>query len=930
MKLEKEVLLRIIKKAIEEDPEKLELPAIELRKLPPEICQLTKLSILDLSQNHLTSLPPEIGQLTNLKILYLNNNQLTSLPPEIGQLSNLRFLNLTSNRFRSLPHEICQLLNLEILQLQINKLTDLPPEIAQLTNLTTLALYENRLTALPPEIGRLTKLEIIAFRNNKLESLPPELGQLTKLNYIDLHGNPLRSPPPEIIEQGKDAVLAYLREQFEASRREWVSKLLFVGQGGVGKTALLRSLQGEPFEPQLSTTHGIEVKSLNLQHPTEADITMQLNCWDFGGQEIYHATHQFFLTNRSLFVLTWNARHGYEQGKLYYWLDAIQAAAPESPILIVATHIDERDADLPLNEICAKYPQIVGHYETSNLTGQGIKDLKAAIADAAAALPLMGETWPATWLDAAESIRSSEKKHITPHELWEIMASHQVFGKDARVLAQWLHELGDILHFRDDEELSALVILKPQWVSKYISMVLESEEVIRRLGIFTSTHMRELWADLTPTMQDHFLRMMERFDLSYRTLQNKEISLVVERLPLDPPDYVPQWDAIRETEPCREISMRFKLNTIPPGIPTWFIARSHRFTTHTHWRNGALFIDSPERQHLALVQAFPHERYLQLAVRGPFPHNFFALLKDGIEVTLRRFPGLKIERMIPCQGHNHEPCSHEFNYAHLQRAIEKDPPVQQIQCPVYFENVSVSGLLFGLDWHMQEAVLARIDDLEVTVVKALVKGRDKILAELKGLRALAQREFTNIYRREQSKIDSHCPNVFVLRPHGASGWGETVFGQKIDLQLYCQAPGCWHPTQEGGLYQIDDPPDWLKAIAPFIRRLVSILKYAAPLVGPWVAIAWPTYEDMFKNDIKLMEELVEILPDLGENRTMELLHSVGETSRPEGASGVALRVLRQLLDEKDPNQHWGGLKKVLTPEGHYLWLCKHHANEYAT
>jgi hypothetical protein len=44
---------------------------------------------------------------------------------------------------------------------------------------------------------------------------------------------------------------------------------------------------------------------------------------------------------------------------------------------------------------------------------------------------------------------------------------------------------------------------------------------------------------------------------------------------------------------------------------------------------------------------------------------------------------------------------------------------------------------------------------------------------------------------------------------------------------------------------------------------------------------------------------------------------------------AALVALRQFLDEKDPEQRWGGLRKVLTPEGHYLWLCKYHAREYA-
>jgi internalin A len=33
-----------------------------------------------------------------------------------------------------------------------------------------------------------------------------------------------------------------------------------------------------------------------------------LNVWDFGGQEIMHATHQFFLTRRSLYLLVLSGR----------------------------------------------------------------------------------------------------------------------------------------------------------------------------------------------------------------------------------------------------------------------------------------------------------------------------------------------------------------------------------------------------------------------------------------------------------------------------------------------------------------------------------------------------------------------------------------------------------------------------------------------
>ncbi len=34
------------------------------------------------------------------------------------------------------------------------------------------------------------------------------------------------------------------------------------------------------------------------------------------------------------------------------------------------------------------------------------------------------------------------------------------------------------------------------------------------------------------------------------------------------------------------------------------------------------------------------------------------------------------------------------------------------------------------------------------------------------------------------------------------------------------------------------------------------------------------------------------------------------------------------VNEVDKGHEWGGLKKVLTPEGHYLWLCEAHAGEY--
>ncbi len=995
--MNKKALLQKINQAAEEQVETLDLSGTGIDELPAEIGSLTNLTWLDLSDNQLTAIPPEIGKLTRLTRLYLSRNQLTTIPlemgtltnltrltlahnqlriipPEIGKLTRLNWLHLYENQFTTIPAEIGKLTQLTKLYLYHNRLTTIPPEIGQLTQLTRLSLYNNQLTALPPEIGKLTQLYALQLYNNQLTTLPPEIGKLTKLATLILNNNPnLTSPPPAIVEQGTKAILAYLREQLEGETEQWVSKMLLVGEGGVGKTSTLCSLLNIPFNGEEETTRGVDIRDLDLNHPEKSDVTIRLNCWDFGGQTIYHATHQFFLTDRSLFILVWDTRHGWEAGKLYKWLDTIQARAPHSPILLVAAHIDERDADLPLAELKRKYPQIVDQFKVSNKKQTGIEDLRAAITKAAAKLPLMGEKWPAAWLNAAEAIREREEQHITAGQLTAAMAEHNVTGDNAGILAKWMHDLGDILYFDDDEELKDTVILEPEWVSKYIGRVLESEEVADGVGIFTRELMEELWDDIDLVMRDRFLRLMEKFDLSYRTLEDREISLVVERLSLDPADYEEQWDAIKNNPDCNEISLKFALNTIPAGIPTWFIARSHRFTTRTHWRSGALFTDDKEKRHLALVYVDEHLRCIHLIVRGPVPHNFFTKLKDGLELTLERFPGLKIKRSMPCPGHGDVPCIFEFSYESLIRAIEKEPPVDNMQCQEAFTDVPVRGLLYGLHPNTNKDVLSHIEELNVKLDKqrdqispafqliqyqqyhprAIVDEptmkdlSDKIdlfmqstAAAFYNLSALIARGFTNQFKIEQAKIESHCPNVFVLHPLDPPAWQKFFLKSdslrkelppsRLELHLCCQAPGSWHPTIDNGVYKIKRSWDWLMTMTPLLQHIIPVLTSAVGLAVTGIPIIAPDIAKRFVGSIKFMKEILKILPDLNDlalNNPAEF--DLKTPNQGPYFEGAALRALRKFLDDQDPAQHWGGLKKILTPEGHYLWLCDFHAKEYA-
>lgn len=95
------------------------------------------------------------------------------------------------------------------------ELRNLPYALHQLTQLQALNLSNNRLTTLLNSLGRLTQLQALDLHNNRLTALPHFLGRLTQLHSLDLRNNALSDPPPEVIEQGTEAVLAYLRATAE-------------------------------------------------------------------------------------------------------------------------------------------------------------------------------------------------------------------------------------------------------------------------------------------------------------------------------------------------------------------------------------------------------------------------------------------------------------------------------------------------------------------------------------------------------------------------------------------------------------------------------------------------------------------------------------------------------------------------------------------
>ena len=99
-----------------------------------------------------------------------------------------------------------------------------------------------------------------------------------------------------------DAILDYLRELGEGTIINYRAKLIIVGNGRVGKTSIYRRLANQPYNEKEAYTHGIQIGQLKKEHlPDVKTESLQLKVWDFGGQEIFYGTHQFFLSDEAIY-----------------------------------------------------------------------------------------------------------------------------------------------------------------------------------------------------------------------------------------------------------------------------------------------------------------------------------------------------------------------------------------------------------------------------------------------------------------------------------------------------------------------------------------------------------------------------------------------------------------------------------------------------
>ncbi|MCZ2126610.1 MAG: GTP-binding protein, partial [Anaerolineales bacterium] len=570
---------------------------------------------LDLHNNQLASLPPEIGALTNLTRLKLHKNKLASLPPEIGALTNLMTLSLSVNQFASLPPEIGALKNLTALDLSFNQLASLLSEIGALTNLTELDLYNNCLASLPSEIGALKNLTRLILWDNQLTSLPPEISALNNLEKISLRGNPLeiaipakwledKERPWEGSPHAQEILAHYERIHAGGGRALNEARLLVVGEGGVGKTSVVRRLIDDAFNENEDSTLVVERRALPLGE-------LRAQVWDFGGQEHMHATHQFFFSGRSLYLLVFDSRASLEQNKVEYWLTLINAFSQNAPVILVGNKSDQHEMDVEKRRLREKYPNIRAFVATSARDATGMDELRQTIEREARAMPQVRVLFSADYLAVKDDLENLAEPHISHERYLEICKAHGVDDEaDQDTLLDLLHDLGTVLYFRDADGrplLPALGVLNPDWVTRGVYLIITNAKLKDvNKGWLNKDLLHEIF-DPEPAYRRHaeeIVKLLERFELCYRAEGDSYwLPSLMEK---DEPAALGDWASAMKFE--------YRYPELLSSVIARFIVKaSARIFEWQVWRYGAVLQLGGNR---ALVRADEREKRVNVYVQG--------------------------------------------------------------------------------------------------------------------------------------------------------------------------------------------------------------------------------------------------------------------------------------------------------------------------
>ncbi|EMA2446401.1 hypothetical protein U2G60_001630 [Vibrio fluvialis] len=593
----------------------------------------------------------------NFRYIYKNKGKVPFKLSLLNYFPNIKRLNLKGGMIDDVESDWCHM-NLNFLFCTTSKIESLD-FISKFPNLTEIILQGNKIESLEP-LTKSNKLVYVNLSNNNIVDIPRELAnnfifssknrENTNKRIINLKGNPLISPPIEIIERGEDSAKPYFDSMVGDTEELNEAKIIFLGNGEVGKTSLMKVLSGDCFNSDEETTHGINIKKYTV--PINEQYSVDASIWDFGGQQIMHATHQLFLSRRCVYVLVINDRRDdlQQEQKINYWLQQVQTYGGNSKVIIIRNKCDMFTLNnVPEGKLKEKYPNLVAIESVSCKTGHNINRVKNLINEQVRQLPMRKVQLAKNWIQIKDEIKalSREHDHLPLSSFTDICNRHEVTDYEAqKTLRNLLHDLSVIIAFEELDGFN-MGILNPHWITDGIYTIINSEVLAKKKGYIKLPDVQKELDEKHPNKYNlkarFIIESMMQFELCHPVGNAANKTYLV-------PNLLPNEIKSKDLKSGRNtIRFVFKYeNLLPPSIiPSLLVRMSSQIADDKRWRTGAIMTDTGSDVQ-ALVEEDSVERELRIIVTGSQARDYFSIIRHNIRnLNEPNSKALGVKELVP-------------------------------------------------------------------------------------------------------------------------------------------------------------------------------------------------------------------------------------------------------------------------------------------
>ena len=677
----------------------LEIIATQVSDLSP-LKDLKTLQLLSAFETQVSDLSP-LKDLTALNILSVSNTQVADLSP-LKHLTALYKLDVSDTQVSDLSplKDLKALQQLSVSNTQVSDLSSLK----ELTALQELYVSNTQVSDLSP-LKELTALQELYVFNTQVKDLSPlkkliETGIEVKWEVWDagkgiyIKDTPLSNPPIEIAKQGNAAILRYWAEQERAGKKRLnEARLLVVGQGGAGKTTLKEKLKDPKAAMPApdATTRGIVIEPLKFKDTGGEDFTLQI--WDFGGQNIQHYAHQFFMSDSAVYALLSNERE--QNPNFQYWLNIIELLGKDSPVIIVRNEKDGHCEPLKNAAQIQERFSNIRNIQPVDLkladTDPRFSPLKQMLLSEAQLLPHVRKEYPTSFSNVRDKLQTlaTQQQAITFVEFKKLCKEEGIENTDLmNDYARTFTILGIALHFHEDIYLKKQVFLRPKWIIDALFGLLYHDKIEKQNGRFDEHDAAEIWkGDEYEDLQGELLRLMQIFELCY-SMDGTKSYIVPQRLP-------ERKDLFHEAEATQ---VQYKYKFMPKGMLTRLTCRLHkRIKDDQVWSDAVQFTDKNGTGKV-FVREIYNEHTIEINAFGKGKEDLLNQVIDTLDDIhdTAQFANLRVEKLVPCpcaectRPNNKDPFFFKYNF--LIKKLTRNGNTK-VDCEKSTDEVYISEIL---------------------------------------------------------------------------------------------------------------------------------------------------------------------------------------------------------------------------------------------